>query len=129
VVIKELLGTPIQLILEMSQYSDVLLIDAVYAGQEEGEILLFDINDMCNHMPFFYIHEMNLSEAIDSGREMGIVIPEHFLFAGIEVGGKNSEDKNENESEGNISLLLQEKLSTIYQTLQSIVTDFLNKTI
>lgn len=111
----------------------MLLIDEVHAGQETGEILIFDINDMCDHLTTFYINGMNLSEAITSGKQLGIPIPEHFLLAGIEVGEKDSPDSlkkdDRNFSNNSVSLLLQKEMESIFQTLQSIITDFLNKTI
>lgn len=130
-VIKELVGSPLQIIMEISRYSDVLLIDEVLAGQEVGEILIFDINDMCDHLATFYVHGMNLSEAISSGKQLGLSIPQHFLLAGIEVGGSDSSEKRDREIAGyynnSLSLLLQKKMNVIFQTIRSIISDFLNK--
>ena len=131
--IKELIGPPLQIILEISKYSDVLLIDEVQAGQETGEILIFDINDICDHIATFYINGMNLSEAIASGKQLGIPIPEYFFLAGIEVGDKDSigtpKRNGKDLPDNSVSLLLQKKMEEIFQTLRSIITDFLNKTI
>jgi hydrogenase maturation protease len=130
-VIKELTGSPLQIIMEISQYSDVLLIDEVVAGQEVGEILIFDINDMYDHSAIFYVHGINLSEAISSGKQMGLPIPGHFLLAGIEVGDNDSpsgrDRNNEDYFTNSLSLLLQKKLNAIFQTIRSIIADFLNK--
>ncbi|MBN2534081.1 MAG: hydrogenase maturation protease [Spirochaetales bacterium] len=129
-VIKELIGTPLEIIIEISRYSDVLLIDEVLAGQEVGEILIFDINDICDHLASFYIHGMNLSEAISSGKQLGIPIPQHFFLAGIEVGGNESPGWNNDMNDylsNSVSLVLQKKMNTIFQTLHSIISDFFNK--
>jgi hydrogenase maturation protease len=129
-VVKELVGSPLQIIMEISNYSDVLLIDEVLAGQEVGEILIFDVNDMCDHLATLYLHGMNLSEAVSSGKQMGLPIPGHFLLAGIEIGGDDSPGRKDMDKEspfpGSISVLLQEKMNVIFQTIRSIIADFLN---
>ncbi|MBN2441855.1 MAG: hypothetical protein JXJ04_10925 [Spirochaetales bacterium] len=132
-IVKELHGPSLQFILDISEYTHVLIIDEVYAGQDPGEILIFDINDLCDHISSFYINEINLSEAINSGKQMGIPIPEHFLLAGIEIGGKDStllrNPGHQGYSANNPSFLLQTNVDSVFQTLRSIIQDFLCKPI
>lgn len=88
---------------------------------------------MCDHISSFYINEINLSEAIASGKQLGIPIPKHFLLAGIEVGEQETVTelkKNKKGSfNGSLSILFQRNMDSIFQTLRSIIIDFLNKTI
>jgi hydrogenase maturation protease len=128
-IIRELTGSPLQIMTEISPYPAVLLIDAVYTGRDLGEIILFDIHDMKAYEVSCYIHGMNISEAITAARRLGLRVPEGFLLAGIEAGGKHPQNRHKTGNGGtfggNLSPPLQEKIEEIYLDLTAMIRDFL----
>jgi hydrogenase maturation protease len=87
IVVKELEGSLFSVVLEISGYNKVLLVDAILASQDIGSVILLHKNDIIEQAHTFYFHGMNLAEAIITAEKFGIRFPDKFLLAGIEAGG------------------------------------------
>ena len=117
----EFVGSPLSLASQFTGYKGVILLDSIITGSldigsvvilKEEEILAYSKN-------LYYLHGINLPEALMLNKRLGIPLPAQILFIGIEIGRAD-------EFGEILSDELEGKLDTIYYTVFVAITKFLN---
>lgn len=84
---REFTGSPLKLVMLLSEYRKVVLIDSVVSGRVEvGTVMVFREEELGQPKNGFHPHGINIPEAIYISRKYGISFPDIFVLAGIEVG-------------------------------------------
>lgn len=83
---REFVGSPLDLVADLGSCRDLLIIDSMASGTlKRGEVALFSEEEILQSAKTFYLHGMNLAEALATAKRMGVAVPRVNLI-GIEVG-------------------------------------------
>lgn len=116
----EFIGSPLDLIYQITGYERVLLLDSIITGSLDiGSVVIFKEEELLNHSKnFHYLHGVNLPEALDLSRRLGIPLPSSIRLIGIEIG--KADEYGETLSDE-----LNDKLEEIYRNIYDVVCEFL----
>ena len=85
-IIPEYSGSALDLVLELSGWRKVYLVDAVMTGKMPvGAVRLFTEKQICRNMKAGCFHGLNLPEALMMGRKMKLKLPRSVKLIGIEI--------------------------------------------
>lgn len=117
----EFVGSPLDLASQFSGYKGVILLDSIITGRLDiGSVVILKEEELLPYSQnLYYIHGINLPEALMLNKRLGIPLPAQMLFIGIEIGRADEfGEALSNELEG--------KLDTIYSTVFVAITQFLH---
>lgn len=118
--IRELLGSPMNLLEDIRGFDGVVLIDAlVLPSQPVGKVLAFGSEELSSMGTGSHIHGLNLPEVLHLAGGLGIELPERFTLVGVVVPLSLSftaaMDRN-----------IEERLPEIIESVISIIREFLD---
>ena len=115
----EFVGSPLDLVTQFSGYKRVILVDSIITGTLDiGSVVIFKEDELLTHSKKpYYLHGVNLPEALTLGKYLGIPLPPQILLIGIEIG--KADEFGETLSEE-----LNSKLDDIYHNTYDIISRF-----
>ena len=85
--IKEFAGSPLDFIAAVAGREKLIIVDSISTGlYAKGTVVLFSREELLEAGSSFYLHGMNVSEALTLMESFGLTMPEEVSLIGIEAG-------------------------------------------
>lgn len=116
----EFVGSPLDLVTQFAGYKRIILVDSIITGSLDiGTVVIFKEDELLNYSKnFHYLHGVNIPEALDLSKRLGIPLPAQIFLIGIEIG-------NADEFGETLSDELNDKLENIYHNIYDVIFRFL----